>query len=52
MRNIYHAGRIIKLPGKKYHTFNNYGCWTKQQFLKVFFGVKYKRRKKQNAKTR
>lgn len=47
MRNIYIVNvEIEKLPGKQHHTLGQTGCWTKTQYLKLFYGKKYKRNKK------
>lgn len=54
MRNIYNedAKRIEKLPNKEFHRIGQYGCWTKTQYLKLFWGKNYKRDKKSNRRKR
>jgi len=40
MRNIYTRRGIEKLPLKQYHYGGKAGCWTKTQYLKLFYGEK------------
>lgn len=40
MRNIYTKRGIEKLPNKEHHIIGMTGCWTKTQYLKLFYGKK------------